>query len=62
MKDILNQLYHKHTNQPIDIIEKVLDRDTWWTSEEAKEWNIIDEILDKRKEPEEETSQWKNSQ
>lgn len=57
MKDILNQLYHKHTNQPIDIIEKVLDRDTWWTSEEAKEWNIIDEILDKRKEPEEETSQ-----
>lgn len=50
MKSILNNLYHKHTNQPIDVIEKVLDRDTWWTSEEAKEWNIIDEVVAKRKE------------
>ncbi|KAG5554090.1 hypothetical protein RHGRI_011833 [Rhododendron griersonianum] len=46
--DKLNELYAKHTGQPIDIIQKNMDRDYFMTPEEAKEFGIIDEILDKR--------------
>ncbi|KAE9455546.1 hypothetical protein C3L33_12551, partial [Rhododendron williamsianum] len=46
--DKLNELYAKHTGQPIDIIQKNMDRDYFLTPEEAKEFGIIDEILDKR--------------
>ncbi|CAL0334220.1 unnamed protein product [Lupinus luteus] len=46
--DSLNELYKKHTGQPIDIIEKNMDRDYFMTPEEAKEFGIIDEVIDQR--------------
>lgn len=46
--DSLNALYSKHTGQPIDIIEKNMDRDNFMTAEEAKEFGIIDEVIDQR--------------
>ncbi|KAB5548013.1 hypothetical protein DKX38_011419 [Salix brachista] len=46
--DALNQLYCKHTGQPIDVIQKNMDRDYFMTPEEAKEFGIIDEVIDQR--------------
>ncbi|KAF7145048.1 hypothetical protein RHSIM_Rhsim04G0166900 [Rhododendron simsii] len=46
--DALNELYVKHTGQPIDIIQKNMDRDYFMTPEEAKEFGIIDEVINQR--------------
>ena len=46
--DSLNALYCKHTGQPIDVIQKNMDRDYFMTPEEAKEFGIIDEVIDQR--------------
>ncbi|NP_001335340.1 ATP-dependent Clp protease proteolytic subunit [Solanum lycopersicum] len=46
--DTLNDLYAKHTGQPLDIIQKNMDRDYFMTPEEAKEFGIIDEVIDER--------------
>ncbi|KAF9682034.1 hypothetical protein SADUNF_Sadunf05G0066200 [Salix dunnii] len=46
--DALNQLYCKHTGKPIDVIQKNMDRDYFMTPEEAKEFGIIDEVIDER--------------
>lgn len=44
----LNQLYVHHTGQPLDAVEKTMDRDTWFDAEEAAEFGVIDQILTKR--------------
>nr|GMD34205.1 ATP-dependent Clp protease proteolytic subunit 2, mitochondrial-like [Ipomoea batatas] len=46
--DALNELYSKHTWQSVDIIQKNMDRDYFMTPEEAKEFGIIDEVIDQR--------------
>ena len=40
----LNDIYVKHTNQTINIIEKSLERDKFMTPEEAKEFGIVDDV------------------
>jgi ATP-dependent Clp protease protease subunit len=45
IRDRLNKLLVKHTNQPIERIEKDTDRDNYMTSEEAKKYGIIDKII-----------------
>ncbi|XP_058765115.1 ATP-dependent Clp protease proteolytic subunit 2, mitochondrial-like [Vicia villosa] len=44
----LNKLYAKHTGQPIDDIEKKMDRDHFMSAREAMEYGIIDEVIDQR--------------
>ncbi|HEX8231754.1 MAG TPA: ATP-dependent Clp protease proteolytic subunit [Caulobacteraceae bacterium] len=44
----LNQLYSKHTGQPIETIEKTLDRDYFMTSEEAKDFGLVDHVYETR--------------
>ena len=44
----LNQLYCHHTKQPLDVIERVMDRDTFMSVQQAKDFGVIDNILDKR--------------
>lgn len=46
--DSLNQLYAKHTGQSVETIQKNMDRDYFMTPEEAKEFGIIDEVIDQR--------------
>lgn len=48
MWDQLNELYVKHTGQPLDVIQKYIDRDYFMTAQEAKEFGIIDEVMDQR--------------
>lgn len=45
IKDKLNQILAKHTNQPLSKIEKDTDRDFYLSSQEAKEYGLIDEII-----------------
>ncbi|WP_147125248.1 ATP-dependent Clp protease proteolytic subunit [Shimia ponticola] len=43
----LYDIYVKHTGHDFDTIEKALERDNFMTAEEAKEWNHVDEIVEK---------------
>jgi ATP-dependent Clp protease protease subunit len=52
MKRRLNEVYVRHTSQPYDTIEKTLDRDYFMTSDQAKDFGIIDRVLTKREEVE----------
>ena len=49
IKDKLNQILAKHTNQPIKKIERDTDRDFHLTPDEAKAYGIIDEIIRTRR-------------
>src|ERR671927_979016 len=50
LKKRLNEIYVKHTSQPLKKIEDALERDYFLTSEMAKEWGVIDKVIDKRAE------------
>ena len=54
LKRRLNEIYAKHTGQSVEAIEKLLDRDTYMTAEEAKTFGILDQVMARR--PEAETS------
>jgi ATP-dependent Clp protease, protease subunit len=49
-KKLLVQLYAESTGQPHEIIEKKLDRDTWMTAQEAKDFGLLDRIITSYKE------------
>ena len=48
-KDVLNKILAQNTNKKIDQVEKDSDRDYWMTSDEAKKYGIVDEIISKSK-------------
>jgi len=50
VKKRLNEIYVKHTGQPLKKIEDALERDYFLTAEMAKEWGVIDRVIDKRPE------------
>lgn len=49
VKNKINEILSKHTGQPLEKIEKDTDRDYYMTSYEAKDYGIIDEVLENRK-------------
>src|SRR5438045_1521423 len=49
MREITNQILAKHTGQKLDKIEKDVERDFIMNSHQAKEYGIVDEIIDKKK-------------
>ncbi|ADO42874.1 ATP-dependent Clp protease proteolytic subunit [Ketogulonicigenium vulgare] len=48
LKRRLNEIYVKHTGQSYEAVEAALERDNFKSAEEAKEFGLIDEILEKR--------------
>ncbi|MFB8793724.1 MAG: ATP-dependent Clp protease proteolytic subunit [Microcoleus sp.] len=44
----LNGIYAKNTGKPIEKIEKDMDRDYFMSAEEAKEYGLIDRVIDER--------------
>ncbi len=48
LKKNLNDILAAKTGQPLDIIERDTDRDFWMTAEEAVEYGIVDNIMEKR--------------
>jgi ATP-dependent Clp protease protease subunit len=45
----LNEIMSKHTKQPIEKIERDVERDFWMTAPQAREYGIIDEIIEKHR-------------
>ncbi|OPB31806.1 ATP-dependent Clp endopeptidase proteolytic subunit ClpP [Bartonella sp. AR 15-3] len=54
MKRRLNEIYVQHTGQNYEVIEKTLDRDHFMTAEEAKQFGLIDDVIQYRAETEKE--------
>lgn len=48
LKQRLNRILAEHTGQPIEVIERDTDRDTWLSAEQAIEYGLIDKIMSKR--------------
>jgi ATP-dependent Clp protease protease subunit len=48
LRSKLNGLYAHHTGQPIESIERDMDRDRFMSAEEAREYGLIDHIISKR--------------
>lgn len=47
LKKMLNEILIRHTGQTLDRIEKDTDRDTFLSSQEAKEYGIVDNVLER---------------
>ena len=48
LKERLNKLYSKHTKKSESEIKKALERDNFMTPSEAKDFGLIDEVVEKR--------------
>jgi ATP-dependent Clp protease protease subunit len=47
----LNQMYADHTGKAIEVIEQAMERDKFFTPQEAKDFGLIDDVLEKRPTP-----------
>jgi len=48
LKKRLNEIYSKHTEKSVDEIKSALERDNFMTPENAKNFGLIDKVVDKR--------------
>ena len=44
----LNEIYVKHTGQELSMIESKLERDTYMSAEEARDFGLVDQVVDRR--------------
>jgi ATP-dependent Clp protease protease subunit len=44
----LNEIYARHTGQEISVVEASVERDTFMSAEQAKEFGLIDEVVTQR--------------
>ncbi len=56
LKRRLNEIYVKHTSQKLETVEAALERDNFMTAEMAKDWGLIDEIVESRGKESEESA------
>jgi ATP-dependent Clp protease protease subunit len=47
----LNQMYVDHTGKSLEVIERAMERDKFFTPQEAKEFGLIDEVIQNRPTP-----------
>ena len=47
-RERLNQIYVKHTGQPIEEIQNKLERDTYLSAEEARDFGLVDQVVEQR--------------
>ena len=50
LKDELNQILAKHTGQPLERIEKDSDRDFFMSAAEAKNYGLVDQVIESKSE------------
>lgn len=50
LKSRLNQMYVKHTGQKLAVIEKNMERDNFMSASQAKEFGLVDHVIEKRSE------------
>jgi ATP-dependent Clp protease protease subunit len=56
LRQRLNEIYVKHTGQPIEAIERKLDRDSYMSAEEARDFGLVDHVVEERPVPATETT------
>jgi len=44
----LNEIYMRHTGQPIEAIERKLERDSYMSAEEARDFGLVDAVVENR--------------
>jgi ATP-dependent Clp protease, protease subunit len=49
IRQILNEVLAKHTGQPLDRVERDTERNFWMSSQEAKEYGLIDDVIQPRR-------------
>ncbi|MFV0389217.1 MAG: ATP-dependent Clp endopeptidase proteolytic subunit ClpP [Pyrinomonadaceae bacterium] len=52
MRKMTSRILADHSGQPFEQVEKDVERDRIMTAEQAKEYGLIDEVIDHRKKPE----------
>ena len=52
----LNEIYAKHTGRWVEEVEEKLDRDPFMTAEEARDWGLVDKVLESREAEDEKAS------
>jgi ATP-dependent Clp protease protease subunit len=45
LREKMNELMAKHTNRPVEQIERDTDRDRFMSADEAKEYGLIDHVI-----------------
>tara|TARA_B100000902_G_C26918158_1_gene720336 strand:- start:135 stop:722 length:588 start_codon:yes stop_codon:yes gene_type:complete len=48
LKNRLNEIYSKHTGKSVEEIKEALERDNFMTANTAKEFGLVDEVVEKR--------------
>lgn len=48
LRQRLNEIYVKHTGQPLDVIERKLERDSFMSAEEARDFGLVDQVVENR--------------
>src|ERR1700723_1691763 len=48
----LNEIYVRHTGQPLEAIERKLERDSYLSAEEARDFGLVDAVVESRPVPE----------
>jgi ATP-dependent Clp protease protease subunit len=48
LRSRLNDIYNRHTGQPIEAIEAKLERDSYMSAEEARVFGLVDEVVESR--------------
>jgi ATP-dependent Clp protease protease subunit len=51
LRQRLNEIYVHHTGQAIDAIERKLERDSYMSAEEARDFGLVDHVVEKRPVP-----------
>ncbi len=46
----MNEILLKHTGQPVERIERDMDRDNYMSAIDAKDYGIVDEVVKSRRE------------
>ncbi len=48
LRQRLNECYVKHTGQKLKVVEEAMERDNFMSAEEAKNWGLIDHVVEKK--------------
>jgi ATP-dependent Clp protease protease subunit len=51
LRQRLNEIYMRHSKQPVEAIEAKLERDTYMSAHEAREFGLVDEVVENRPTP-----------
>ncbi len=49
IRQILNEIIARHTGQPLERVERDTERNFWMSSQEAREYGLIDDVIQPRR-------------